>query len=360
MANQKGGGASQGFGGVVGDYSYDANGLTGTWESRGSNNKPGCWEMTELDSLDNTVWAMTCGHYGGNQFIWKGSLSGDDFKMVSHKLLTRYTMVGFTKGAGHRLIVNTEAGKVYYTDNDGANWLSPTGIGQDIQSVIIDRVNSNKIYATNGQTVYVSTNEGQSFSPIKDFGSISIARLYSIRYGNQPGAGNVYLNRNGSFYKFNGSNDFNLQGSFTWCNNDKVSIGGDTRALYVACNRNWYRSTNEGVSWSTKSPTGYYYNEVNGLMNHGHHLGVHPGDPNIVIGGYATPVLSKDGLNSTIYHYSGWGHYQGGAGSVALQDQYTREMFHPDFQGSQFFYDKNGQVVSLRSFDGGVFKSYKE
>lgn len=352
--------------------------LSYTWINRGPYNKPGSFRYGDLDSTDNTLWVVSNGHYGANQFIYKGSLEGDNFSLISGNLPTRYNdMIGFGVGTHKRLLVTTEAGAPYYTDNDGQSWQQPSGLPTTgILSICINRAGGYKAYATDGQKVYVSADSGRSYTVLQDFGSkTSETKLYSIRYGKQPGAGNVYLARNGSFYKLSGTS-FSLRGNYTqpqaYVGNNawgRFEMGGDTRRLYLHEYNVYMVSTNEGASWSTISPPSYYYGGMPSItserMISEQTFGVHPENPNILIGGYADWLVSKDGGNSTETHTAGWGHYQGYAGStpdqwVSTQDQYTREGHHPDLQGSAFFYDKNGQVVSLRYSDGGVYKSYKE
>lgn len=347
--------------------------LEGQWKSKGPYNKPGCFSYGDVDASDNTTWLMTCGHYGAHQYILKGSLEGDDFKLISGNLPTRYNdMIGFKMGSGYRLIITTDGGDYLYSDNDGVNWETASGIPQgSIQTVSLNRQDGYKLYAGDGQKIYQSLDTGRTFTEIKNFGnSQSKTKLYSIRYSSQPGAGNLYYAHGGSFYKFNGS-DFVLRGNYTQATSGwgRFEMKGDTRKLYLHAHNVYLTSTNEGQTWSEVKPPSYYYNDLVSLtkerMISAHTFGVHPESPNIIIGGYSDWLVSKDGGNSTTPHYNSWGHYQGFTGStnlqrVASQDLRTRYGHHPDLQGSDFFYDKEGNVVSLRYSDGGVFKSYKE
>lgn len=347
--------------------------LEGEWKNRGPYNKPGCFRYGEVDETDNTTWVMTCGHYSAHQYILKGSLEGDDFKLVSGQLATRYNdMIGFKLGNTHRLIITTEGGDYLYTDNDGESWQEATGLPQgSIQTLSLNRETGYQLYAGDGQRIYRSLDTGRTFTQIKDFGSSKTkTKLFSIRYASQPGAGNLYYAHEGSFYKWNGS-DFDFRGSYNQATSGwgRFEIKGDTRKLYLHVHNVYLTSTNEGQSWSLVQPPSYYYNSQVTLskerMISAHTFGIHPENPNILIGGYSDWLVSKDGGTSTYPHYDDWGHYQGFTGStntqrVASQDLRTRYGHHPDLQGSDFFYDKAGAVVSLRYSDGGVYKSYNE
>lgn len=350
-----------------------AGALTGTWSDRGPYNKPGCFRYGDVESKNNTLWAMTCGHYGATQFIFKGSVSGDDFKLVSGALPSFFNdMAGFNVGSGQRLLVTTTAGEAYYTDNDGETWNQPSGLPQgDIQSMDVNRGADYKVYATDARKVYVSSDSGRTYSVLKDFGSdVAESKLYSIRYSSQPGTGNLYLARQGKFYKWNGT-DFTQRGSYTQPGDGwgRFEMKGDTRKLYLHDANVYYVSTNEGQNWTEIKPPSYYYNSIVATtkerMISAHTFGVSPENPDIMIGGYSDWLVSKNGGTSTTPHYASWGHYQGFTGSTDLariesQDARTRYGHHPDLQGSDFFYDKDGKLFSLRYSDGGVYRSYKE
>ncbi|MDB9743984.1 hypothetical protein OAA91_00490 [Fibrobacterales bacterium] len=350
-----------------------AGALSGTWTDKGPYNKPGCFRYADVEPSDNTLWAMSCGHYGASQFIYKGSVNGDDFKLVSGAIPSFFNdMAGFSVGSGKRLLVTTTGGEAYYTDNDGDIWQQPTGLPQgDIQSMDVNRGADYKVYATDARKVYVSSDSGRTYSVLKDFGSsVAETKLYSIRYSSQPGTGNLYLARQGNFYKWNGT-DFTQRGTYTQPGDGwgRFEMKGDTRKLYLHDANIYYVSTNEGQSWAEIKPPSYYYNDLVSItkerMISAHTFGVHPENPEIMIGGYSDWLVSKNGGTSTTPHYADWGHYQGYSGSTDLervesQDLRNRYGHHPDLQGSDFFYDKNGDVFSLRYSDGGVFRSYNE
>jgi hypothetical protein len=72
-----------------GSSSIDVRSL-GTWKNRGPYNMPGAFEFCEVDEETDTVYAVTCGHYGGVQFIWKGPLTGDNWTLVNPKNPSRF------------------------------------------------------------------------------------------------------------------------------------------------------------------------------------------------------------------------------------------------------------------------------
>jgi len=156
----------------------------------------------------------------------------------------------------------------------------------------------------------------------------------------------VYLIRDGDFYKLNDSNtDFDFRGSYTSSHNARaLSIGGDNRTIYVTEDSNYWISTDEGLTWTEKFPHGNFFGDLSGKMSAGFFFAAHPENPIISVAGYAIPIISTDALSTVQTDHTGWGRYQN----------------HPDFQSSHFFYNSSGDLFSARCSDGGIFVSYKE
>lgn len=337
-----------------------ANGnLNGYWESRGPYNMPGAFQFCEMDEGTDTVYAVTCGHYGGAQFIWKGTLWGDDWKTITPKHPARYEdLIVIPKGSKRRVIAGKSLGTIMYSDDAGKNWITPTGLPNEINSTIVNRQDNNIIYAIGKTKLYVSTNNGTSFTEFQDFGAnANNSRLYTPRWTAQPGSNDVYLARDSRFYKLNASKTQFTQIS-TIPTNNEIAISGDGRRLWIVLNgKNWYYSTNGGTSFTAQPTVGYWYNDPTSNFDAGQFIGVNPEDPNILIGGYSVPLVSKNaGVTTLSEGKSYWGYYQNSVGN----DPKVRVNYHPDFQSSQFFYDKDGKLMSLRSSDGGMFISYNE
>ena len=333
--------------------------LAGEWKSSGPFNMPGAFQFCEMDEGTDTVYAVTCGHYGGTQFIWKGTLTDDKWEMINPKHPSRYSdVIVIPNGSKRRVLAGHFNGHIMYSDNGGKTWEESAGLTDGVKSLIVNRQDNNKLYATNGKAVYVSTDRGSNFSKLQDITSSSYnSKLYSPRWNSQPGANNVYLAIDDKFYKLNASKtEFNNIG--TLASSGWIGIGGDTRGLWVTRNGNkWYKSTDGGETWVYKYTEGNWYSDVSEGMSVGHYPGISPENPNTIIGGYAIPLTSRD-AGATTNHDAQfyWGRYQNSVGN----DPKVRGNFHPDFQASQFFYDKNGDLITLRSSDGGVFVSYNE
>lgn len=353
-----------------------ANGaLTGNWVIRGPHNMPGAFKFAEM--LDNTdiMYAVTHNHYtseyNSTSYIHKGTVynpttgtGGDDFVVLTANWPNRYKdLFAFQNGPNVRLIAHIENGPLYYSDDDGANWTLSTGLPAANKSATINRQDNNKIYSTDGTSVFVSTDFGVTFSLLKNFGTNASSFLYTPRYAVQAGSNNVYLARNGSLYKLNvAQTDFDLKGTYVASHGEnEFSIGGDSGKLYITENKSYWVSTDEGVTWTEKFPHGNWYGDVSGKMDAGRFFAVHPENPDITLGGYAQPVVSIDGLDTVWTDATGWGWYQNGTNLNAADYQNRiRFNYHPDFQANHFFYNSSGTLFSARCSDGGVYISYKE
>jgi len=336
---------------------------------------PGAFLFAEMLDGTDIIYGITLNHYASEynstSYIHKGTVynpttgtGGDDFELLTANWPNRYqNLFAIKLSETVRLVAHIESGPIYFSDDNGQNWTQATGLPSANYSSAINRQEGHKIYVTNNSAVYLSTDMGESFSMFQDFGSAESSALYSPRYEVQEGSSNVYLARNGGFYILNPSqSEFTQVGNFTSFHGDfALSIGGDMEVLYVTEDHNYWVSEDEGLSWTRKFPNGNWFGDTSGKMSAGKFLAAHPEDPNIVLGGYAHPVLSTDALNSVSTDHTGWGLYQLGTQLPAdLYQNIIRFNYHPDFQATQFFYNSSGDLLSARSSDGGIFISYKE
>lgn len=360
---------------IDGISSYAAGKLRGKWSNRGAKNMPGAYKFSEMLDGTDTIYAVTLNHFSGEynskSYIMKGTVynptkgtGGDDFVRLTGHWPNMYNdLIALNYNNKTRLIAGILNGPVYYSDDEGKTWNLSAGLPNLLSSTVANR-QTNMIYTTDGRSIYESNDGAESFTKIQDFGTSRSAALYSPRYSFQPNAKNVYLARDKQFYTLTqNASTFVKNGRFTnnYYTGSKFSIGGDSRKLYVTVDNKYWVSTNNGSSWTEKFPRNNYYGKRDGKMSAGRYIGVNPEDPNYVIGGYAQPVYSQDGLDTDPSDDSGWGRYQGGT-SLPLDEYYDRIRFnyHPDFQGNQFFYNSSDELFSIRSSDGGLLVSYKD
>lgn len=363
--------------------------VSGKWVHRGPIGATGAFRFCEMDDGTDTIYAVTEGHYGGVQAILKGTIAfsaedaaGDDMVMISQQFPQRWRDLHvYTVNGTKRLLGTVENGPVFYSDDMGKNWTRSGGLQDQMQNTIRNRQENDRLYSCDKQKVYVSDDGGTTFSVLQDFGSESAMRLHTPRYDSYSNAETVYLARNGKLWRLeNGS--FTSYGTFYSGINGIVDgesfahalyqLQGDSRYLYAHfseynSSKNgkiqepyFMVSTDNGVTWTRKRPRGAYYNEPNGTATSFSWMGVHPDTPSVAILGYAHPTISLDGGNSDMISKDEWGIYQGGHDTWDNQLYKLRNYYHPDFQGSQYFYDKEGKLFSVRSSDGGLLISRNE
>lgn len=352
--------AGRASGRIAATGAYADGSLNGYWQNRGPFNMPGAFQFCEMDEGTDTVYTVTCGHYGGVQFIWKGTLKGDKWKVINPKNPARFEdLIVIPNGARRRVIAGKQGGGLMYSDDAGKTWNTPAGIAEVVHSTIVNRQDNFVIYASTSSKVYKSTDRGSTFQLLQDFGTTaSKTELYTPRWVAQPGAGEIYLVRATKLHKLNAAKTSFTQTAATIPAATNISMAGDNRKLWIVLNENtWYASTNQGASFSYVHTIGMYYGTAEDDMYAGQFIGVNPEDPNILAGGYACPVITKDaGATANTDATKYWGYYQNSVGN----DAKVRINFHPDLQSTQFFYDKAGKLITLRATDGGIFLSYNE
>lgn len=355
---------------------YADGALKGTWNTRAPKNMPGAFKFAEMLDGTDTMYVVSHNHYAGNysskSFIYKGTVynpskgtGGDDFKNITPNWPNRYkNLFAFRFEGGVRLVAHIENGPMYFSDDEGETWKRSIGLPKNNMSSAINRQDNHSIYVTNGQDIFKSNDQGESFSLFQSFNKKRNSALYTPRYAQQAKSDKVYLARSGSFYSINDKGtSFILRGDYSDNNhnNDKFSIGGDDRKLYVTADRNFWVSTDGGENWSRKFPHGNYYGNKNGKFWPGYYIAVSPENEDVVVGGYAIPIISLTGLDDVITDKKGWGFYQNG-NHLPVNKYHNRIKFnyHPDFQACHFFYNSSGNLFSTRCSDGGIFISYKE
>ena len=355
--------------------SYANGALMGTWKNRGPKNMPGAFKFAEMLDGTDVIYGITWNHYAdeynSTSYIYKGTVynattgtGGDDFELLTANWPNRYeNLFAFEVGSTVRLVAHIESGPLYYSDDDGETWTLSSGLPNANANSTINRQDNNKIYVNTNSAVYVSSDQGVSFSLLENFGGSAGSFIYSPRYDVQGDAENVYLVRSGDFYQLNAAGtSFDFLGSYTNAHGSvALSIGGDSRTLYVTENKDYWVSVDGGTTWIQKFPHGNWYGDLSGKMDAGEFFAAHPETPEICLGGYAIPIISTTALDDVQTDEAGWGNYQNG-NFLAPQDYQNRIRFnyHPDFQSSHFFYNSSGEVFSARCSDGGIFISYKE
>jgi hypothetical protein len=345
------------------DVTFAGELLRGAWVSVGPQNQPGCWGLTELDPSDDSIYGVTCGHYGGEQFVHGGSLAGDNFKLISGQFPNRYHALYALQGAaGRRLVAGVAAGGVAYMDESNGIWKIATGLPASTQSTTVHFADGQTVYTTDGRRVYASNDRGSTFSMLQDFGTAVPSHLYAPRFAQQQSLDRVYLARGGAVFRLNvAKTKFDAAGvapipaaaKFT-----TLRLGGDKRRLYMFNEHIFYTSEDDGATWRPRTSRLSGVDAGSGEpLSVGASIAVHPTNPGVVMGGSIDTMISSDG-GDTFTLRPWWGQHQ--IAQFPTRDERHRARIHADNSSTQFFYDSKGVLLTLHSTDGGIYMSRRD
>lgn len=339
--------------------------IEGIWEERGSNNQAGRMHTTDIDPQTGQIYA---GSAGGN--IWVGDLQGNGWTSLNDCLkIDGILMVRvLPNGVGQRLVVTQDAfnGTAYYSDNQGLNWDTSTGLdgiaawGCLFRSIVLndanrtiylmalewDYVNWNAIV-----TIYKSTDLGTSFGQIAVFDDRK--ELFDL-WSPTNSVDEVYVLHGSTIYSLDSSDNLNLISTFTL----NISLGdvrttllrgtvvGATTHLYAAYDTgsltHFYRSTDGGQMWSAMGQV-----DESPFMRNS--FACSNADPQKLYYGGVDCYRSDDGgLNWTKVNVW-WEYYDN-----------PDTKLHADIPGINVFNDGNGGEFVLISTDGGIYVSYDD
>lgn len=243
-----------------------ANGITGSWIEKGSNNMSGRMHTVDVDFENNLIYA---GSAGGN--IWVSDLNGkgwrsiNDFIQFDDILLVRR----FPYNDGYRVIVVC-SNRAAYTDNDGLTWELSDSLqvfksrGYIYEGVIAND-DSNSIFLLADESykstaIYQSTDLGQTFVKKYTFNNSNAFKchIWTSQYENS----NVYLIKQDTLYSFSNSSPLTkistVDVQFDISSIENVAICGskDATYLYLSYFVNGmsiiYRSTDGGLTWELR------------------------------------------------------------------------------------------------------------
>jgi len=123
--------------------------LTGTWSERGSNNNAGRTHLVDLASDLKTLYLASS---GGN--IWRGTIDGKNWTCLNntYNFPNIIDLKLFDVNNKRRILVS-ENRNIYFSDNEGVNWLKSNGLesiqnwGSIMRTRTVKNGNSYRIYA---------------------------------------------------------------------------------------------------------------------------------------------------------------------------------------------------------------------
>ncbi len=245
--------------------------LVGHWVEKGSLNNSGRTLVCEYDSMNNR---LIVGSGGGN--VWIGNLDGTDWHCINDGLNFKgFWMIRAipVDGGKTRIICVTEGKDVYYTEDNGKNWQTSTGLANvknwgnitfgvmanDSAQTIAISVHEWDYVKWKGITsIYSSTNHVDSFSRDTlfydtDFGGPDQFALWTPRYGN----GKIYLLADSLVLIRSKAGLYSTIGTVARQNRGRTLLAGIDKnsktTLYAYYDKSIYKSTNTGANWTLQS-----------------------------------------------------------------------------------------------------------
>jgi hypothetical protein len=215
---------------------------------------------TAIDQTNpNTMYGETQGlnlqRSDDNGVTWKGIMTGINLSDPAN-FFVFYTM---DPSNSSRLVYGTN--RVYETTNKGANWTAistPNTNGwnstKNIQALTIDPNHPNTVYAVAGGTIFVTTNDGGTWSQLAAPGGLTdsfqqvlvdptnSSSLYIVR--NVSGGGQVFHSTSG------GTSWTNITGNLPTNGTHAVAYDPRSGTIFVGDFTGVWASTNGGASWS--------------------------------------------------------------------------------------------------------------
>lgn len=339
--------------------------ISGTWTEKGSKNQAGRMLSADIDFTSGQIYA---GSAGGN--IWRGNLDGSDWEVLNDKLNFGYAnRVRIYKKEGLKRIIAVCNQRVWYTENEGAEWREATGMenitanGSIKNSVVLD---NGDVYLLSMEwdpenweqavCVRYSSDGGLTFDKIAawDWGIYDLTDIAAAEYENAQGA--VYLAVRDTLHKIEKGSFINKkiieepEMRYLLDNNlmvraelSAVTRNGATSLVYV-CRQNdapmlgYFYSHDEGNKWEL---TGDFTSFDRWSY------AVSADDPSFLYWGNVNMVRSTD-KGKTWEQIGSW-------------DQYYNDplnILHADIPSINSFIDPSGNEVVLISTDGGIYVSY--
>ncbi|MEQ1554968.1 MAG: T9SS type A sorting domain-containing protein, partial [Ferruginibacter sp.] len=341
--------------------------LTGTWEEKGPNNNAGRMVASSFDSPTNTIYNISDGGV-----LWKGTLVANNWTILNDDIVFGNRAISvFNKTSGGRRLMVSFAEKLYWSDDEGATFTMSTGPvtpigwgGNYFSKIIVLNDASKTIYAlarnwnniaadwNARHTLYISTDQGVSFSVVKVFNSgadneVCLNNPYNSNLVYVTDVSNIVANRI-SLYEITGSTVTTVAAGATAIVNGGQSplagtVVGTTLTLYCLVNNNkLYRrtkNTSTGVwaDWTLRSTTPINANNVLDVST--------TVANNVYFGGVDAYKSTNGGSSFTIIN--GWASYYG---APATQ-------LHADIFEMKHFKKADNSIVQTINCDGGVYSS---
>lgn len=340
--------------------------LIGNWFERGSVNQAGRIIVADLDTVNDIIYL---GSAGG--IVWKGNVDGSNWVPLNDDWQfndIQTVRVIPNNSGGQRIFVAAGRNNAFFSDDDGATWLTATGLsnaqnwGSIKRAVVLDDAN-HTIYVLltewdytnwNSETsLYRSQDKGSTFSKITSwpeptFRNINGKDIWAATYSDSL----AYFILDSLVYELNPGTgaptqvgQINLNPGTGAPNRVYLTGHKSTAAgtyLYAFVDQDIYQSTDAGANWSFKGNVGYNpFRQTS--------FSVSLDDPEMLFFGQVDAHKSTDG-GATWTQLNNWYSYYG---AVATD-------LHADIPSILSYYDRNGDEFQFICTDGGIYISHDD
>lgn len=338
--------------------SFANNTLTGSWNERGSLNQAGRTHIADYDTATQKIYVATS---GGN--VWRGNKNGTNWEVLNDRLrFENIVMLRIAHKGKQKRIMATSGGKqFFYSDDQGNNWETATGLeniasnGYIARGMLIDDLDRTVLLLVNERinnqvntSLYRSNDFGNSFQRVANFqnsvhGNTDSWDLWAPYY-NEPVA---FLLNNNKLYKFNfDENTLNQISTLPSNPNGLTMLTGNVInnqiRLHAIVNQMIYKSTNGGNSWSQVGAI-----DKNPFFKISFSASVTLED---VLYFGDVECFKSTNAGSTWTRVNEWGEYY----------QMPDQKLHADIPSVNALLDENGQEFLLINTDGGLYVSYDQ
>lgn len=294
----------------------------GVWTERGSDNQAGRMHVARVSGEVLYAGSSKGGVWKREGQTW--TPIGDNLYGGAHWLEV---------SASGSVIAATDGGSVHRTDDDGATWLVPTGLPEDLSRVRrLLQGQEGGLWLLGqhggGHTLFRSLDEGQSFTPVAELGDIK-GDLWASRTGEHRlllASDRLYSSVDGESWEPLAELGFARM----------ELAASEAGAVYLVSNANTlWRSTDGGQTFEQKHAVSDYWGTLNASIV----------DPDLVAWGGVEVWRSADGGDSFQSVNRWWEYYDSPADTL-----------HADIPGLDVVPTETGEVWYIDT-DGGLYES---
>lgn len=207
------------------------------------------WQLVGSFGFGEIVWTMTrdnngnmlSGTWGGN--IYRSTDNGVNWVKINSSMSVVFVWSIVVNSSNH-IFAATESG-VYVSTNDGGSWTLTSLNGKDVRSLVIT-ANGNLLAGTWGYGVYKSTDNGSTWSQVNSGLANKTVMALGVNSSNSVFAGTFGAGVSKSANEGASWSTLNVGYNYVW----SLAITSDDVIFAGTYGDGLYRSTDFGATWS--------------------------------------------------------------------------------------------------------------